>query len=294
VRPLFEKVAVPPGASWTLLNRRLEDGIPFQWHYHPEFELTLTLNSRGQRYIGDSVAPYDDGDLVLLGPNLPHTWCSAERISPVDPHVALVMWFTQGWADGVTAALAEMRPVAPMLTRAGRGVAFSRGAAEAARPLIEALPALPPPERLLRLMEVLALLVRDEAWSFIAGPAAARERIASPDQARIERVLDHIHAHYRERISVETLAGVAALSPSGFHRLFRRHTRLTLGDYVAELRIGQACALLVNTDSPIAWIAEEVGYRNLASFNRTFRALKQTTPRAFRRGFRVSGLRIGD
>ena len=80
MRPLFEKVTVPEGASWALLDRRLDDGIPFQWHYHPEFELTLTLNSRGQRYIGDSIATYDDGDLVLLGPNLPHTWCSAERI----------------------------------------------------------------------------------------------------------------------------------------------------------------------------------------------------------------------
>ena len=82
MRPLFEKVTVPPGASWALLDRRLDDGIPFQWHYHPEFELTLTLNSRGQRYIGDSIAPYGDGDLVLLGPNLPHTWNSAEKVDP--------------------------------------------------------------------------------------------------------------------------------------------------------------------------------------------------------------------
>src|SRR5262245_45670040 len=89
MRPLFEKVTVPAGASWALLDRRLPDGIPFQWHYHPEFELTLTLNSRGQRYIGDSVADYDDGDLVLLGPSLPHTWCSAERLDPAEPHHAI-------------------------------------------------------------------------------------------------------------------------------------------------------------------------------------------------------------
>ena len=55
---------------------------------------------------------------------------------------------------------------------------------------------------------------------------------------------------------------------SGFHRLFRRHTRLTVSDYVAELRIGQACALLVNSSRPIAHIAGDVGYANLANFNR--------------------------
>ena len=81
------------------------------------------------------------------------------------------------------------------------------------------------------------------------------------------------------------LADVAALSESGFHRLFRRHTRLTVSDYVAELRIGQACALLVNGSQPIRHIADEVGYGNLANFNRQFRALKNMTPRKFRQSF---------
>jgi len=78
---------------------------------------------------------------------------------------------------------------------------------------------------------------------------------------------------------------VAALSISGFHRLFRRHTRLTLTRYVAELRIGRACSLLVNSTRPIAHIADEVGYANLANFNRQFLALKGLTPRQFRRSF---------
>jgi AraC-like DNA-binding protein len=285
MRPLFEKVAVPPGASWSFLNRRLDDGIPFQWHYHPEFELTLTLNSRGQRYIGDSIADYDDGDLVLLGPSLPHTWCSSERLHDGAPHVALVMWFTEDWAAGITDRLAEMQPVAAMLARAGRGIVFSRAASEGVRPMVETFPSREPADRLIRLMEVLTRLAGDGDWQWIAGPGADRQKVGSPDQPRISRVLDHIHAHYRERISIETLADVAALSVSGFHRLFRRHTKLTVGDYVAELRVGQACALLVNTRQPIAHIADEVGYANLANFNRQFRALKGLSPREFRRSF---------
>jgi len=285
MRPLFEKVTVPEGASWSLLHRRLDDGIPFAWHYHPEFELTLTLNSRGQRYIGDSIEAYDDGDLVLLGPNLPHTWCSAERIDAAEPHSALVMWFTEAWAISMTTALAEMRPVAPLLRRAGRGIAFSREAASTARPIIETIPDRAPADRLLRLMEVLSLLAADSDYRLIAGPSSDRSRVESPDQDRVKRVLDHLHAHYRERIAIAELADVAALSQSGFHRLFRRHTRLTVSDYVSELRIGQACALLVNSTQPIAHIADAVGYGNLANFNRQFRALKKMTPREFRRSF---------
>lgn len=71
MKSYLEKVSVPEDASWVLFERRLDDEIPFQWHHHPEFELTLTLNSQGQRYVGDDISAY--GDLVLLGPNLPHT-----------------------------------------------------------------------------------------------------------------------------------------------------------------------------------------------------------------------------
>ena len=285
MRPLFEKVTVPEGVSWSFLNRRLDAGIPFQWHYHPEFELTLTLNSRGQRYIGDSIANYDDGDLVLLGPNLPHTWCSAERLDAREPHIALVMWFTEGWAESVTASLVEMRAVQQLLAKAERGIAFSAAAAVEARPIVEQIPALRPTERLLSLMRVLALLAADRQAAPVASPAASRRAVEHPDRERIDRVLDYLHVHYRERIAVQTLSDVAALSTSGFHRLFRRHTQLTVSDYVAQLRIGQACALLANTERPIAHIADDVGYANLANFNRRFRALKRTTPRAFRRSF---------
>jgi AraC-like DNA-binding protein len=91
--------------------------------------------------------------------------------------------------------------------------------------------------------------------------------------------------HYRDRITIDALADIAALSISGFHRLFRRHTRLTVSEYVAELRIGEACSLLINSQKPVAHIADEVGYPSLANFNRQFRALKDVTPRDFRRRF---------
>ena len=78
MRPYLEHLPVPPDASWSMLNRRLDEAIPFQWHHHPEFELTLTLNSRGERFIGDHVGSYEPGDLVLVGPNLPHSWASRE------------------------------------------------------------------------------------------------------------------------------------------------------------------------------------------------------------------------
>lgn len=282
MKPLFEKVTPAAGASWAWLDRRLDDAIPFQWHHHPEFELTLTLNSTGQRFIGDHIGEYGDGDLVLIGPNLPHTWASRGKPDQSAPHRALVMWFRPDWAAPLVAAMQELQPVGRMLASARGGLHFSPAAAAAARPVIEALFRASGEDRLMGLLIVLTLLARDRAASPLATAAAHQ---GSADRTRIDRVLDHIHAHYAEGIAMDELADIAALSPSGLHRLFRRHTRQTVGDYVMRLRIGEACALLSGTSRPIAHVASDVGYGALANFNRQFRALKGMTPRAYRRQF---------
>ena len=286
MKPFLEKLAIPADASWTLLNRRVDAGIPFEWHHHPEFELTLTTNSRGRRFVGDSIDTYDDGDLVLLGPNVPHTWYSEEKVEAGSPHVALVMWFRTEWADSFTSTFVEMRNVRRMLEAAGRGLAFSCAVTAKARPLIEAMPYLDGPSRLLNLMQVLNILAEDEEVAALASPAFYASAAAPPDRSRIDRVLDHIHGAYHADIRIEDLAAISCLSVSGFQRLFRRHTRLAVTDYISQLRIGQACALLLSTERPIAHIADTVGFRNLSNFNRQFLQLKQMTPRAFRSAYR--------
>jgi AraC-like DNA-binding protein len=286
MRASFEKVVVPGDASWTLFHRQL-DSFPFIWHYHPEFELTLTLNSRGQRFIGDHIASYEDGDLVLVGPDLPHTWCSRERLRADRPHEALVAWFSQAWADRLTEAWPELGELRRLLTESARGVAFSAEPAAAARRRLADLPALDPAQRLARLIEVLVLLAGDRGRRLLSSPAMATPADSSrgPDRERIDRVLSHLNRHYREPVDIAALAAIAHLSPSAFHRFFKRHTRMTVGDYVTQLRIGQACALLINTGRPVAIVADEVGYPNIANFNRQFRRLKRMTPRAFRGSF---------
>lgn len=282
MRPYEEKLAIPNGQSCALRDRRLDDGIPFHWHYHPEFELTLTLNSRGQRFVGDSIASYDDGDLVLLGPDLPHTWAFAGKLTETEPHVAVVFWFRSEWIETMIANAAELSTLKPMLADASRGVFFSARAAAAARPDIAELIGLDPARRLVGLLRVLVALSRDSEAICLAGAPWRSQRTAQPDRSRFERVLDHIHAHYQSRITLQDLADVAHLSPSGLNRLFHRQAQMPASDYVAQLRVGRACQLLMTTSRPIARIAADCGYENLSHFNRQFRALKRSTPRDFR------------
>ena len=279
MKSAYEKVRIEPRSSVALLDRRLPEGIPFEWHHHPEFELTLTLNSRGHRFIGDHLGPYDDGDLVLVGPNLPHTWCSSSAIDPQRPHVALVSWFSETWATEVMRLMPELAGIQELLREARRGVLFSRAVSQEVRQQIETMPGAPTNERLLTLLRVLGRLAADPQREMLANGSTSPAPIA-PDP-RLQKVLNHLHAHFTQTVDIEELAGLASLSPSALHRMFRRHTRMTPIAYAMKLRIGSACSILMEGAPSIAAVAAQVGYTNLSNFNRQFRALKGTTPRQF-------------
>ena len=283
MRPSFEKVVVPDDQSWTLFDRQLPS-FPFLWHYHPEFELTLTLNSSGERFIGDHVSRYGDGDLALIGPNLPHTWHSRAAVDPGQPHHALVVWFSEEWARGLTERYTEWAPLKAMLSEAGRGLAFSNEVRQEVVPRLLALADEPPARRWLSLLEILLLLAQDAGATPLASHGFVTQGNAS-DQARLERVLSYLHAHYLEAVRLSTLAELAAMSESQLQRFFKRRMRMTVSDYLAQLRIGRACALLIEQDRPIAVVAAEAGYSHPSYFTRQFRAVKGMTPGEFRRRF---------
>lgn len=288
MRPYLERLAVRPDTSWSMLDRRLDDAIPFQWHHHPEFELTLTLNSRGQRFIGDHVDRYDDADLVLVGPNLPHTWSSSQKVDSAKPHRALVFWFRQNWIERLAESAVEFKPIHSLVTRAAMGLKFTTETCRLVEPEFRAIFDRNPPERLLGLLGILSRV----AEVANAVPLAKAFPLSEPRQGRerIDRVLTHVHASYANDLKLDDLAEIAALSVSGLHRLFLKQTQATVSDYVMHLRIGDACARLAGTDQPIQHVAQAVGYRSLANFNRQFRRLRAMTPRAYRAHFGRSGL----
>lgn len=285
MKPYLEKLSREDGASWSMLNRRLPEGIPFQWHHHPELELTLTLNSRGQRFIGDHAGDYEHEDLVLVGGNLPHTWSSTETLKGDEPHVALVLWFGEDWLEQLAATSVELAPIGELITRARHGLHFSRMTARRIRRRYEALFEMKPEPRLLALLDLLLILAADRTAATLSASSAHRTDEAS--RARIDRVRAHIHAHHTEPIRLETLADLAALSVSGLHRMFRKHTQTTISDYLIRLRIADACARLSSTSQPVQHIAAAVGYASLANFNRHFLRLRGMTPRAYRGRFQA-------
>lgn len=73
-RPL-RKDLEPVAASF-VVKELTEPHFDPNWHFHPHYQLFLVEAGTGTRFIGDSIKPFGPGDLVFLGPNLPHLWRS--------------------------------------------------------------------------------------------------------------------------------------------------------------------------------------------------------------------------
>lgn len=289
MKPHFEHVTVKPGESWALLWRELP-AFPFLWHYHAEFELTLTMNAQGQRYVGDSLEDFESGDLVLVGANQPHTWAASHRPDPGQPMLAVVVWFTADWLARWTQGWSELVPLAVLAQDAGRGMRFSAQTRSAVQPLMLSLRNLDAAQRLPVLLQVLILLARDERVVLLSSHALSPSGAADDKaQGRIARVLAQLHRDPTTTPTAQELADDASLSLGAFHRFFKRHTGLTVLDYLAQLRIGLACEALIQSDRPIKLIAMETGYGALAHFNRQFLDRKGMTPKAFRAQYRRAG-----
>lgn len=295
MKPAYEHVEFGERCSVRIYHRRLPR-IPFEWHHHPEYELTLTMNSQGKRYIGDSVEAYGGDDLVLVPPDLPHTWASNRSIEAGAPQVAIVVWFDGEWARRLGDCCPEYGALHHLLRRSACGLAFDAQAGAAMRARVDELLSSEPRRRLAAVLDTLCLLA-DTAAVPLASPNAFGARSGRPsghEPERIDRVLATIEARFAEPLSLSLLSGVANLSERSLTRYFARHIGESVGRYLARVRIGHACRLLIDTALPVSMIAARSGFANVANFNRQFKTMKEMTPAEYRRAFAAGGPREGE
>ncbi|MEV4518173.1 AraC family transcriptional regulator [Dactylosporangium sp. NPDC049525] len=281
MRPSLEHVPSSPYQSWHL-GVRAEPRFAFDWHYHPEYELTLIVAGSGRRYVGDRVADYGPGDLVLVGAQTPHTWASG----PAGRHEAVTLQFQHDAFGAGFFGRPEFHRVQQLLARSAFGLRFGAGAVAAAATMVD-IGGLDPARRTLALLDILVSLADQPAERLATHSLMTRVDAAA--RGRIDRVIGMIRRDYAEEVTVRQAASLIAMTPDAFSRFFRRHTGRTFTDYVNDVRLIEASRRLVESDTAISEIAIACGYPNLSHFNRRFRAQTGMSPREFRRHFRTEG-----
>lgn len=278
----FEAFQPLPESSFRIFGYEVAE-FDAPWHYHPEYELTVILHSEGIRYVGNSMESFEAGDLVLLGPDLPHCWKNTPD-SPGPASSIVVQWpagfMGDGWQD-----VEEFKSVKRLLQLARQGIRFDQEVSARVKPMLAEMLEMQPFPRLIKFLEVLETLAAVKNIHFLCEQGFAYP-LNYEDNQRINTVYNYIREHYSERITLATLSGLVCMSEEAFSRFFSRIMQKPLFTFLNEYRINMASKMLIETDMQVAEISFACGYESPPFFFRQFRKFGGITPAAYRKQFR--------
>jgi AraC-like DNA-binding protein len=294
MKPLLRNTS--PQAIHSFTARELVDSyFDPNWHFHPEYQLFLVLKGTGTRLIGDSISHFEEGDLVLLGPNLPHMWRNDPNYFVERREGAthgIVVYFTEDFLGEGFFEKQEMVDIRHLLKKAHLGMEILGATRQEAAARMQELTQASGFESILQLLGILHLLSVSTELHPISSLGFVNSHKPSETE-RMSRVHEYVMTHFRQEIRLEDIAAVASMSPAAFCRYFKLRTRKTLSDFVSEVRVGHACKLLIDEKMNITQIAYECGYKTLSHFNRQFRTLTHESPLSYRKKYvgEIEGLK---
>jgi AraC-like DNA-binding protein len=266
------------------LVRCLSHGFPTplaRWHCHDEYELHLIVAGSGKAFVGDYIGTFQPGHLVLTGPRLPHNWISLDLPVGGYPERDLVIQFAHEPLAKAAAHIRELEEVLPLLDRARNGIEFFGLSAQATAHWRT----IKHTRGLARFSVFTSFLCELARWPDFKLLSQARLQSIDNDAQlnQIDGIVSRITDNLAEQLPASELAAELAMTESAFSRFFRRATGNTYTDFVNQVRVNRACQLLMESDRLITDICYEVGFNNVANFNRRFLGVKGMTPSEFRK-----------
>ena len=264
--------------------RYLEHGWPTdlcRWHAHEEYELHLIVETRGKAFVGNFIGNFEPGSLFLTGPNLPHNWVtdsvSTEKIEIRD----MLVQFSQKSFEKLAEGFPEFGGIRKMLDLAASGILFKGFNSTFARGHMEAIRDNTGPERILAFIRFLVRL-NEHAEKVTLSETKLVNADGNSKYARIGNIIDHILENFDVDLNAVDAAEMAGMSLTTFGRNFSSVTGHSFVEFVNRARIGQAGGMLYASDDQVTSICFDVGFKNVANFNRHFLKIKGMTPSVYR------------
>ena len=279
---------IEPVASSFSIKELVEPHFDPNWHFHPHYQLFLVEEGTGTRFIGDSIKPFSPGDLVFLGPNLPHLWRS-DQVYFEKPSThrtrGIVVYFTTDFLGTDFFAKQEMGPLRQLLDQARQGLEWTGPTRQRAATALRNLTSQPPTfERILSLLTLLNNLSQAVDYQFLTSPGYTNT-VKPAETDRMQLVHNYVLGHFPDDLSLDTVADLAGMTSPAFCRYFKARANKTFSEFVSEVRIGHACKLLMKGKLTVTQISFESGFRTLSNFNRQFKEITGQTPSAYIRTY---------
>lgn len=284
MKPHLLKVALGPESSFEI---RQNSGPNFynQWHFHPEIELIYIHKGRGTKFIGNNVSRFESNELILIGSNLDHMWrCDPEYFLKGSKLIAevTVIYFHRDFLGEKFFGSPELKNINTLLEKAKQGIKITGKTRDELQELIIQLPSARGIERILTLLTILDKIANTKDKQVVNSVYQAVE-FDDAEANRLNKIFHHTMTNFQNKISLTEIASIANLSPKAFCRYFKSKTRKTYYNFLLEVRVANACNLLLEKDMTVYEICYESGFNNLSNFNRYFKKIMNKTPLEYKR-----------
>ena len=273
---------IPPGKSFIVQKLSCHEFSVI--HAHKDYELNLITSGKGKRIVGNNISTFENGDLVLIGPDLAHGWEFAHSEQSKFSECLTIM-ISETLVNSSLTQFKELESIHRLFERALKGVVFKGNHAKEAAQQMKQLAEIHGPESFIAMLKLLKTLAEIEEQEIISITPELPESYYK-DLDQIKTVYNFVMINLQNAITLDTAAGLLNMAPGSFCRFFKKRTGKSFIQYVKDIRISHASKMLSDTDLPIAQISFESGYNNLANFNFYFKSLMKMTPSEYRKNFR--------
>ena len=258
-------------------------------HQHPEIQITLIKQSTGTLILGDHIGEFRARDVIVVGANIPHVFRN-DSIYYESPEQngaqGISIFFDKDSLGATFFDLPEMADVKHMQNVSGRGLKVVGSNKEALRNLILYIDTKSGVRRMIDFLEILHLVSKKDETVFLSSEVLNSDFKESEGQ-RLSDIFQFTMKEYQRPIALHEVAWIAKMTVSSFCRYFKQRTRKTYINFLNEVRIGQACKLLVDEDHTIGEICYLSGFNNLSHFNKKFKVVTGFTPKQYIQHIRV-------
>lgn len=280
---IYEKIFV--SHNYSFITRKLQLALNVhKIHSHRNFELNFISSGSGKRIVGNSISGFAKGDLVLLGPNIPHCWDILETEQDTAAE-CIVTHFNENLISSDFFNIPELEPIATLLKNAGNGIWFKGKKTEKVGLALNKILTMKGLDRYIEILKIFNLLLQIDDRENLALPSSL-PNILETDHDHINKIYEYVFKNIQTGIKLKEASALVFKEPGSFCRYFKKKTNQTFMDYVKNVRIGLAAKLLTETDKQISQICYECGYNNLANFNHYFRVIMKKTPSGYRKDFK--------
>lgn len=258
-------------------------------HFHNEYEMVLITKSQGRRIVGDSIENFTKGDLIIMGPNLPHVMYNDKEyyLPETTKEVkAIVTYFRLDWLNDNFLSSAEAGKLKELIKDINRGIRIFGDSHKQVVKILNELLISNGLKRIIHLLNILDLLSETKEYKCLSSTGYSNP-YNHKDVQRINKIYDYIMNNFTSDITVEKAAALANMTVASFCKYFKGRTQKTFTHFVNEIRIGYACKLLYNDNLSISQICFQSGFNNLTNFNRNFKHYIKISPSDFKKSHKI-------